>query len=230
MGLDVYVGTFTRYYQRDWQTIVQQSFPGQVQVVRAHDAGQASPTEVKQAVAAWASGLAGSLNVPSIGSEDSALPYFTDKPAWDGYGGLILWAAYVDQGLDPARRKEPVTTDNWSEDPALTRYADPTAKTMFPQLLLGEEIWLPISSPSVFKSVDAAGNERMFGNCGKLLNELDELNERTWRADIATRDRWGREGLDHGAALEVAAKFGWSVMHRLTTEAVRHKLAIILDY
>ena len=64
----------------------------------------------------------------------------------------------------------------------------------------------------------------------QLLNELDHLNDRTWRADIATRDRWGREGLDHGASLEVAAKFGWSLMQRLATEAVRHKLPIILDY
>lgn len=230
MGLDVYVGTFTRYYQRDWQTIVQQSFPGQVQVVRANDAEQASHAEVQQAVSAWASGLANSLNLPSIGSEDAAMPYFTDKPAWDGYGGLILWAAYADQGLDPTVRREPVTIDNWTQDPALNRYSDLTMDTLYPQLLLGEEIWLPISSPSVFKSVDAAGNERVFGSCGRLLNELDRLNERTWRADTETRDRWGREGLEHGAALEVAAKFGWSLIHRLATEAVRHKLPIILDY
>jgi hypothetical protein len=230
MGLDVYVGTFTRYYQRDWQTIAQQSFPGQVQVVRPNDTEQASPSEIQEAVAAWSSGLASSLKLPSIVSEDAALPYFTDKPAWDGYGGLVLWAAYIDQGLDPARRKEPVTTDNWAQDPVLRRYADPSVKTQYAQLLLGEEIWLPIPAPSVFKSFDPAGNERMFGNCGKLLNELDHLNERTWRADTATRDRWGREGLDHGSTLEIAAKFGWSLMHHLATQAVRHKLAIILDY
>ncbi|MBY0112048.1 MAG: hypothetical protein K2Y21_04445 [Phycisphaerales bacterium] len=230
MGLDVYVGTFTRYYQREWETIVQQSFPGQVQIVRANDAARASHQEIQEAVAAWARGLASSLSLSSIGSEDTALPYFTDKPAWDGYGGLILQAAYADQGLDTACRQEAITTDNWDKDPALNRYADLSVETLYPQLLLGGEIWLPISSPSVFRSVDAAGNQRVFGNCGKLLNELDQLNAQTWRADIATRDGWHRQGLDHGSSLEVAAKFGWSVMHRLATEAVRHNLAIILDY
>jgi hypothetical protein len=116
------------------------------------------------------------------------------------------------------------------DDLALDVVADLSVRTQYPQLLLGEEIWLPSSSPSVFKSVDAAGNERMFGNCGKLLNELDQLNDRTWRADTATRDLWGREGLDQSAVLEAAAKFGWSLMHRLASEAVRHKLPIILDY
>jgi len=37
MGLDIYVGTLTRYYAGDWQTIVRQSAEGmgmEVQVVR----------------------------------------------------------------------------------------------------------------------------------------------------------------------------------------------------
>jgi hypothetical protein len=155
---------------------LQQSFPSRVQVVRADDTVQLSPAEVQEAVAAWANGLANGLNLPSISSEDAAMPYFTDKPAWDGYGGLLVWAACSDQGLDPARRRGPVTIDNRAEDPALKRYADWTATTQYPQLLLGAEIWLPIPSPSVFTSVDVAGNERMFGNCGKLLSELDHLN------------------------------------------------------
>lgn len=99
----------------------------------------------------------------------------------------------------------------------LGRYSDLAVKTKYPQLLLGEEMWLPISSPSVFKSVDAAGNERVFGNCQKLLNELGELNHRTWRADESTRDRWRQEGLDHGSTLQAASRFGWSIMHRLAS-------------
>lgn len=230
MGLDVYVGTFTRYYQRDWQTIVQQSFPGEVRVVRADEGDQPAPEEVRAAVESWCGEMARSLKLPSIGTEDPKAPYFTDKPAWDGFGGLLLWAAYDDQGLDPAQRREAVTTENWTEDPALERYADFGINTRYPQLLLGEEMWLPIPSPSVFKSQDPAGNPRVFGNCRKLLDELDLINQRTWHADLATRDRWGRDGLEHGSPLEAAARFGWSLMHRLATQAVSHDLAIILDY
>jgi hypothetical protein len=234
MGLDVYVGTFTRYYQRDWLTIVQQAFPGRAQVVRPLDTEAGSeavdPETVRQIVAEWSRSLARALNLESLGSEDASKPYFTNKPGWDGFGGLLLWAAYYDQSINPRTRREAVTIENWSEDEALIRYRDPRVKTQFPQLLLGEEIWLPNSAAGVFKSVDASGTERMFGNCQKLLDELNLLNDRTWKADAATRSVWLRDACEHGSQLEVAARFGWSVMHQLASKSVEHSLPIILDY
>lgn len=232
MGLDLYVGTFSRYYQRDWLTVVQQAFPDQTQMVFSSPppGDPASQEEVRAAIAQWSSQLAQSLKLDSIGRDDPAAPYFTDKPAWDGFGGLVLWAAYDDQSVAPADRCATVTTDSWSQEPVLQRYATPPKELRYPQLLLGIELWLPISGPSVFRTLDPAGNQRMFGTCNKLLAELDLLNQRTWQADTATRDRWRHEGLEHGSPLENAARFGWSVMHCLATEAVQHQLPIILDY
>jgi hypothetical protein len=232
MGLDIYVGTFTRYYRRDWLTIVQQSFPGRVDIVRSPEnaAGTADPKEIQQIVADWAAGLSLSLKLSSPWSEDDQRPYFTDKPAWDGYGALMLWAAYEDQGISPGLHHQPITTQNCMDDPVLKKYDDRRVDTRYAQLLLGEEMWLPIPSPSVFRSVDAAGNERMFGNCGKLLAELDLLNSRTWKATPETADAWRREGCEHGSSLEVAARFGWAVVHGLAGHAVAHRLPMILDY
>lgn len=230
MGLDIYVGTFTRYYQRDWLTIVQQRFPDQVNIVRPPGQVQLDPETVRQAIADWIQDLAQGLNCPSTWSEDSSKPYFTDKPAWDGYGGLLLWAACEDQGEAPSERHGAVTTQSWCEDPLLTRYQNLGVETRYPQLMLGEELWLPIQTPSVFKSVDAAGTNRVFGNCRQLLTELDMLNDRTWKADEEMRLKWLREGCDHGSPLEGAARFGWAVMRTLTEEAVRHNLPVIMDY
>lgn len=232
MGLDIYVGTLTRYYLRDWLTVVQQAFPDQSQMVFANPppSDPASQDDVRAAIARWSSQLAQGLNVESISREDPTAPYFTDKPAWDGFGGLVLWAAYDDQNVAPEHRCATVTIDSWSQEPVLQRYATPPKELRYPQLLLGVELWLPISGPSVFRTLDPAGNERMFGNCNKLLAELNLLNQRTWKADTATRDRWRHEGLEHGSSLEMAARFGWSVMHSLATDAVQHQLPIILDY
>lgn len=232
MGLDIYVGTLTRYYVGDWMTTVQQAFPDQSQTV-FDDPPPYDPAfqdDVRAAIARWSSQLAQGLNLESISREDPAAPYFTDKPAWDGYGGLVLWAAYDDQNIAPEHRCATVTVDSWSREPVLQRYATPPSGLRYPQLLRGIELWLPISRETVFKTPDPAGKQRMFGSCNTLLAELNLLNQRTWKADTATRDRWRQEGLEHGSSLEAAARFGWSVMHSLATEAVQHQLPIILDY
>lgn len=60
MGLDVYVGSFTRYYCQDWQLITQQLFGQSVLVVRPQendDAGLPSREEVLAAVRAWRDNL-----------------------------------------------------------------------------------------------------------------------------------------------------------------------------
>lgn len=42
-------------------------------------------------------------------------PYFSDKPDWDGLGGLILWAMYQEH---PNLRRPSLYVKNWAEDPA----------------------------------------------------------------------------------------------------------------
>ncbi|MFA6046330.1 MAG: hypothetical protein WC718_15205 [Phycisphaerales bacterium] len=229
----MYVGTFTRYYQRDWKTIVQQRFPG-AKIVRPSAQGDQveapNPEEIRHAVIRWRSGLSTALGLEHSWSEEDSKPYFTNKPAWDGFGALLLWAAYDDNGIDPLTRREPVRVDNWTSDPALARYRDLKAETKYPQLLLGEEMWLPIPAPSVFRSVDLFGTQRTFGNCESVLRELELLDRRTWNVIGAVDDERLKNGVENGSSLEAAARFGWEVMHTLAQEAVRHGVPVILDY
>lgn len=117
MGLDVYVGTRTRYYAGNWETIVQQS---------SHESG-----------------------VPVTP------PYFTDKPAWDCFSGLLAWAAHEEHrdSVLPT-----VAPDDWSTNDAVQRSSQAEGfKSRYGQLLHGPELWLPGSSASLFARVTSAG-------------------------------------------------------------------------
>ena len=67
MGLDIYVGSLTRYFTRDWKTVVQQlaergEIP-QVQLARANEPKDVvtDPEQIRSAVVAWRQGLSAGL-------------------------------------------------------------------------------------------------------------------------------------------------------------------------
>ncbi len=107
MGLDVYVGTMTRYFSGDWKTVVQQfgeSTGMQVRIVRANDAPDAvrDPLQLRPVVIVWRGKLTKALGnriaSPLEWGEEDGRPYFTDKPDWDGYWALLLLASYQERG------------------------------------------------------------------------------------------------------------------------------------
>ena len=237
MGLDIYVGSLTRYYCRDWETIVQRmarETGRKVEVVRvAEDADDAidDPDQVRAAVLAWRAKMAEALKEVLVGEidwrEDDDAPYFTDKPSWDCYGDLLLWAAY-EENPDLTRPKESV--EAWSEDPAYTRSNDKDAASRYPNLVKGVEVWLPADFNFTFRGSDAAGEEITFGSSVSLQRELELLNDRTWKADDATWAAWRKEGSEHGAPLESGARFALAVLMPLVRRANAERLVVKLDY
>jgi len=109
MGLDVYVGPLSRYYAGDWETIVQQVAKGSgiaVEIVRPKPPRRGwfkklrdglhffRPT-AEESVRRWRKRLRRDLGISDLDwNEDPETEYMTDKPAWDCYGALVLWAAY----------------------------------------------------------------------------------------------------------------------------------------
>src|SRR5215217_1336278 len=115
MGLDVYVGSLTRYYVEGPADVVDR--------VARHQGvtpdGQAPEEVIRSAVLRWRDGLnrwlVDRLDRPLDWDESGPAPCFTDKPGWDGYGGTLLLAAHDEHPELPAPAQ--VSAD-WPDDPA----------------------------------------------------------------------------------------------------------------
>jgi hypothetical protein len=237
MGLDVYVGTLTRYYSRDWETAVQRAAREsglKIEIARERpDAEDAvtDPADVESAIVAWrqglSNGLAKHLSAPLHWPEGMGPPYFTDKPAWDCYSALLVWAAHEEQG-DP--QLPDVAPADWTTDPAVKRSQADAFESRYGQLLGDTELWLPGRFNFTFSAGDATGQTVTMGSIVSLHENLQELNKKTWRANSAILSEWRRAGADFGAPLEVSARFGFAVFAQLVEAAVHHWLPIKLDY
>ncbi len=235
MGLDVYVGSLTRYYAGDWELMAQKAAKEMgldLQVIRRHDPKDAirDPEEIRPTVLTWrenlTEALGENLSKPLDWDEGPEAPYFTDKPAWDCYSDLLLWAAYDEQH----NLNRPYgSVDQFGIDPA---YVASTATSFHSRYshLYEVELWLPGSFGFVFKTEDVGGNPILIGLSVALARQLKELNKRTWQASDQMIARWRQDGSEHGAPLECGARFAFSVFYQLAEEANVHRLPMRLDY
>ena len=238
MGLDIYVGSLTRYYLRDWETVVQKYGREQglkVQVVRpaaeqVEQVQQASPMEVLSAVTGWRSGLNESLSehlsTPLDWREGTDGQYFTDKPAWDGYCSLLLLAAYDEH---PNMTRPGKSQSDWSEDPAFKASTADNFKSQYSTILF-PELWLPIPFNFVFRAPDVAGKEAWIGSSITLLQQLRNLNDRTCRGTPDQISQWRRDNFEKDDPFEAGARFGLAIFLELTSESAMHTLPMKLDY
>ncbi len=235
MGLDLYVGSLTRYYAGDWELVTQtaaRELGLELQVIRQHNPTDAirDPEELRPIIIAWrnslSESLADNLNGPLDWDEADDSPYFTDKPTWDCYGDLLLWAAYDEQ---PHLLKPAPSVNDWGEDPAYKLSSDDRFPSLYSNLY-GVELWLPCPFRFVFEAEDMGGNLTRVGSSVELARQLEALNERTWMADHDRLRNWRRDGSEHGAPLESGARFAFSVFHDLAKQSVEHRLPMRLDY
>ena len=95
MGMDIYAGTFTRYYSRNWKTKAQQYAEANGKVIHRITPeaenldAQDSPedTQIQKAVSAWTNGLLKALQSNNMDAglawvDDNEKPYYTAKPDW----------------------------------------------------------------------------------------------------------------------------------------------------
>ena len=233
VGLDVYVGTLTRYFSRDWKTIVEQAAESSgtpVRVIRANEPADAirDPLQIRPAVIVWrgqlTKALGSNIASPLDWGEEDGRPYFTDKPDWDGYWALLLLASYDEKGK--ARPK------HLMEHPEKDRVLSDAKKTdRYKQILL-PVIWLPAQFDFAFTGPHLTGQQVTFGSAPRLLDALAELNQRTFKATPEDLDRWRFEGPtdEKPNPFERTARFAFAVFTQLTEKAVSERLPMILDY
>lgn len=180
----------------------------------------------------WRNGMATALKSHNVDDfdwrEKRELPYFTDKPAWDCYGHLLLWAAYSER---PEVQRPTEFMKNWDKDPVYLASTKQGSGSKYPQLLSNVEWWLPAKINFTFRAPSVNGKQIMMGSSYALLNELRELNANTWKADDKQISSWRSAGCpDHGSPLEQGACFAFAVMYELSKEAIEHRLPMLLDY
>jgi hypothetical protein len=243
MGLDVYVGSLTRYYLEDWLTVVQQAGAASgmgVQVVRSQPAPDdrvTDPKEVREAVVAWCEGLGQALGIPCEWPEAVDSPYWTDKPDWDGYGAVVLAAAYDERpDLRPAahgllrRKASPDKPRDFGE--AHAYQAASASPTRYPSLLGGAEWWLPIGPWSGSRAAPrVSGEMTRMSTIENLGSELVDLAERTGVLNGLRHDDVLQRGVSSSdAPLEEVAPFGLAMLLGLTEKASLNRQPLVLDY
>ena len=240
MGLDVYAGPMTRYFSGDWQTAAQK-FAAEnglelVTVRQGEDPAnppeRAAAADVQKLVTLWRDAMLTGLSNNGIDAEpwneSLEAEYRTDKPAWDTYGQLLVWAAYAERS---ELSRPTAAVEDWEQDPAYRITQDPDVGTAFVNLLCGVEVWLPIEFDGWFQSILPTQRTVTFGSLPRLQLELDALNEATWHADADTVASWRRgDGIEHTAPLESKAQFAFSIFHALSNFAVTQRTPMLLDY
>lgn len=234
MGLDIYVGTFHRYYAGQWDTVIQQMAhgsglevkilrpqPGFVDRLRSWFLPKRDP--VKE-IERWKRNLSAVAGVPLDWNEHPEAEYFTDKPGWECFGALLLWAACEERGAD-----RPETAEGWERNELLTdAMRDPSSK--YRHLLGNTEIWLPVDFAEPFEAEAPDGSPKLFGSVQRLASELASLNGSTWRVEEPEISEWRRDAPEPEGPLDESARFGFALFSELAALALQHRLPMKLDY
>jgi hypothetical protein len=236
MALDVYVGSLARYYAGEWENIAEKASRErgvQYQIGRPGASADRlkDPQRIPPAVLAWRSALSDSLGskiaLPLDWDEALEAPYFTGRPGWDGFGSLVLLAAYAEH---PALRQPDTLPEEWDNDPALMRSNVAGFRSRYSHLVRNVELWLPSPFEFTFEGEDIDGRRVVVGSTTTLRRQLDELNAATWKADANTVAEWSLEPPAAEAPLELCARYAFAVLLDLARRAVEHKLPMKLDY
>jgi len=255
MGLDIYAGTLSRYYMRNWKTITQQFCEENgMQYSQIHPTGSeednASVTETESTVRQWQEQLINALK--SSGVEDAkgwvedydTKPYYTNKPDWDAFGALLLFA--TGKLLKVRSPKEYKKNTDYNQ--VLKIMGIYNTKYRQWSLFSGVCYYVPIEDRLVFKYPLHNGQESMLSTVACLKYELTKINEACWQADeVAIRDWVNTEGYPAEGQIggngllrllpkrkvystESLAKFAFSILWQAVQFAEKEQVTIVLDY
>ncbi len=236
MALDVYVGSLTRYYSGDWESAAEKIARERgvrYEVVKPGDPKDKvkEADRIRPALLAWRRKLGDSLGKriasPLSWDESAKAPYFTGRPGWDGFGSLVLWAAYAEH---PALRPPPALAEEWDDDVALLRSNGEGFKSRYSHLVRNIELWLPSRFEITFEAEDAVARKTVIGSSTTLRQQLADLNAATWRADEDAIAGWQKRPPPDEAGLEGRARFAFSILSDLANLAHARQLPMKLDY
>ena len=251
MGLDLYAGTFTRYYTRNWKTVVEawaEANGVDFKRTETEDEEKLSPEEVQEIVCAWRDEMLQVVThenqLPETWEESNDKAYYTDKPDWDAFGAMLLvTAAHTYEETIPETLEK-----GWdfTEHPLIKRLAEDHEHVY--SLFRSVMVWVPITkSTMVFRGPMPTGNEVMIGTLGALDQELEHINEICWLAKEETILSWtetegypaktlkdvetgAEDGKKETYSTESLAKFAFSIFWRAMKFAKENRTPVLFDY
>lgn len=233
MAFDIYAGPFTRFYRRDWENVVQRQArlagTEYKMIYAGGDPGPPPPArEVREAVDAWRGAILHALAEHGLKnlswSEDDGAEYITDRPGWEGYSGLLLWAAYAEKAGEQPPYELP---KSWSDDPTYQSVMASEQGMHFVSILQAS-LWLPGDFDFCFKFPGLVDQEVMIGSCKGLRDQLRELEQRplTWKTPSFLQGLRGKSSV----TTEDAAKSGHACFSAIANEATEKGLPIVLSF
>lgn len=260
MAFDVYVGSLTRFYRREWENVVQRSAREQGLEYRMIYAGGTPPPPpdagvLQQAVQNWREMLNANLREqlpePLWWDESQEAPYFTDRPGWEGYRGALLWAAYQEH---PAMTRPRLLPADCAGDPAYERSVAYASLSKYGHLLT-PSLWLPGDFDFVFEAPTLSSDKDRIGSTFALHRQMQQLQitidrepAESFSTDAppaAQAARPERPGLfarmfpkpkpapvqpREPELLSVAAREGVRVFAELSRQACEHRLPMLLSF
>jgi hypothetical protein len=182
MAFDVYVGSLTRFYRREWENVVQRDAREQGLEYRMIYAGGEPPPPpdaavLQQAVNHWrealSNGLREVLSEPLRWNESVEAPYFTDRPGWEGYRGALLWAAY-DEHPEMARPR--LLPNEWHGDAAYEQSVAYASESKYGHLLT-PSLWLPADFDVTFDAPTLSADKDRIGSTFALQRQMQALQQ-----------------------------------------------------
>lgn len=251
MGMDVYAGTFTRYYARNWKTVTQKFCEEnglEFRQIRADNTPPLPAEEIQAGVNDWQNQLVRVLKNSGVAAaetweENNEKPYYTDKPDWDAFDALLLYAA--SKLLGKKLPKEFTKRMDISNHPLMKKMSKSNYTGW--SLFAGVCYWIPINDSIMFNLPLANGIAADIGTTALLKFELSKINEIGWNADRETILDWRyTEGYPEDAAVqdgkvefkeassvydtESLAKFAFSILWQAMEFAENERVPIILDF
>ena len=189
------------------------------------------PQEIQEAVQEWRDWVNDEVDLleePLEWPEGRDLPYFTARPTSLGLGALQLWAAYTEH---PGHERPTELPAEWLEDPVLGLSLADDFPCRYPHLLFGVDVWLPVRVAEVFDAAHPLDEDEQirFGSVSALIEELEDLNLRTWQADRQTLERWRAGGLEAEGDLEGQARYSFAVFLAMARKAEELGMPMVLD-
>lgn len=232
MAFDIYAGPLTRFYLDEWENVAQAMAKAQGYKYTKISPGKhqkPSPEAVEQAVASFQQWLKQEMaqHVPGgITWQDSRTgEYFTDRPTWQGYTGLLLLAAYAQQ---PGMVLPEKTPETWDSDPAFAASVAVQEKCRFPHIMC-VDMWLPADFTFWFMALSLTGQKTRYGSTHALYRQLQELNAATLKGTEDDLKNWAQGDCDLND-LKSAARFGLSLFTFIARNAVEHHTPILCSF